>query len=131
MQKELNLIDDHPRKPHYKYSTTEEKEIYNKKSDEYYIRRDEIISKLKVMVLREALNRSLRLRFEKGGGDLMYCVYKDSIYKLDRADYSDEEMLLQIMELEDEERRKFERLKYKFSQAEKIEKQGNRESIPE
>lgn len=76
----------------------------------------------------EMHNHPIRL---KNVGDSRYCVYKGIVYKFDRAGYSEEEMLLQIMDLEDDERRKFERLKHKFSQAEKIEKQGNRETIPE
>jgi len=60
-----------------------------------------------------------------------YFIYKDNIYKFDRADYSDEQRLLQIMELEDKERRKFEHLKQRFIEAEKIEQERDRPSIPE
>jgi len=61
----------------------------------------------------------------------LYCLYRGYIYKLDRPDYTSEEMVLQIMELEDKERHKFERLKHRFSEAEKIEKEGQRLPIPE
>ena len=61
----------------------------------------------------------------------MFCVYKEIIYKFDRAGYTEEEMLLQIMDLEDEERRKFERLRQKFSVAGKEEKEGRRPAVPE
>jgi len=61
----------------------------------------------------------------------IYCLYKGCIYKFDRVGYSKEEMLLQIMELEDKERVKFERLKHRYSEAEKIDKEGQREVIPE
>lgn len=58
-------------------------------------------------------------------------LYNGCVYSFDRADYSDEEMVLQIMDLEDEERRKFERLKHKFTVAEEEEKKGKRLAIPE
>jgi hypothetical protein len=73
-------------------------------------------------------SRSGRSNIKK---NLIYWVYKDGIYQTSRTDYSDEEMLLQIMELEDEERRKFERLKHKYSEAEKVDKEGQRPAIPE
>ena len=61
-----------------------------------------------------------------------YCLYKEIIYKFDRVGYSEEEMTLQIMELEDKERQKFERLRYKFSLAQREEGKGTkREQIPE
>ena len=59
-----------------------------------------------------------------------YYLYRGSIYRLDR-EYSEEEILLSIMDYEDKERRKFERLKKKFELAKEIERQPRREGIPE
>ncbi|MBA7512847.1 hypothetical protein ES705_04856 [subsurface metagenome] len=59
-----------------------------------------------------------------------YYLYRGSIYRLDRQ-YSENEILLLIMDYEDKERRKFERLKKKFDLAQKVERQPRRESIPE
>lgn len=72
---------------------------------------------------------SLRLVMENKNNneklsELIYCIYKQYIYKFDRPGYTDEEMLLQILELEDEERKKFERLKHKYSTSEQVEKEG-------
>ena len=65
-------------------------------------------------------------------GESQYCLYKDIVYKFDRVGYSEEEMTLQIMELEDKERQKFERLRHKFSLAQREECKGTkRELIPE
>jgi len=50
-----------------------------------------------------------------GAGKQIYCLYRNNIYKFDRPGYSVEEMHLQIMDLEDRERRKFERLRHKFN----------------
>ena len=58
-------------------------------------------------------------------------LYKDAIYKFDRDDYSSEEMTLQILDLEDKERRKFERLKRKFELSQQMEKTPRRGAIPE
>ncbi len=59
-----------------------------------------------------------------------YCIYRTSFYKLDRTDYSDEEVLVQVLDLEDKERQKFERLKHKLS-ASSQEIESKRERIPE
>ena len=135
MQQELQLIGKHPEQPrNYRYSTSAEKEVYDKKYNEYNTRRNEILKKVCDMIRQEASNKPLRLRLQKGfraGGDLVHCVYKDNMYKFDRANYSDEEIILQIMDLEDEERRKFERLKHKFSEAKSIENERQRDGIPE
>lgn len=58
-------------------------------------------------------------------------LYKDAIYAFDRDDYTDEEILLQILDFEDKERRKFEQLKGKFELSQQIEKTPKRETIPE
>jgi len=63
----------------------------------------------------------------KGTHDL----FKDYIYKFDRSGYSEEEMLLQIMDLEDKERRTFERLKNRFKKIKGKEEKFKREVIPE
>jgi Zn finger protein HypA/HybF involved in hydrogenase expression len=60
-----------------------------------------------------------------------YYLYNGYIYKFDRIDYSSEEILLQIMDLEDKERKQFEHLKHKFSIAQKEETKGKRPTIPE
>lgn len=96
------------------------------------------ITKLLTSFRQEANNKPLRLaQYKKTKdneykhGDLIFCLYKDNIYKLDRTDYSDQEIVLRIMELEDNERREFERLKHRFSEAEKTEKDKKRQPIPE
>ena len=63
-------------------------------------------------------------------GDSRYCLYKGNIYRFDRPGYSEEEMLLQLIDLEDRERRVFERLKNRMKLA-AGEKQRERERIPE
>lgn len=42
---------------------------------------------------------------------LVFCLFNGCVYKFDRAGYSSEEMVLQIWDLEDKERRKFERIR--------------------
>jgi hypothetical protein len=59
-----------------------------------------------------------------------YYLYKNNIYRLDR-EYSENETLLLIMDYEDKERRKFERLKKRFELTQEVERQPRRESIPE
>ena len=58
-------------------------------------------------------------------------AYKNALYEFDRDDYTDEERILLISELEDKERQKFERLKRKFSLSQEIEETPRREAIPE
>lgn len=70
------------------------------------------------------------LRLKDGSG-IMMVLYKGAIYKFDRYDYSDQELLLQILDFEDKERRKFERLKRKFELSQQMEKAPKRETIPE
>ena len=65
----------------------------------------------------------------KKDGLKKYCIYRGIVYKFDR-EYNTEEMLLQILELEDKERRGFERLKRRFELSQKEEEVG-RERIPE
>lgn len=69
------------------------------------------------------------LHRQNGRAETCY-LYKSNIYKFNRH-YSDEEMIFQIMELEDKERQKFERLKHKFTTAQEEEKKPKREPIPE
>lgn len=57
--------------------------------------------------------------------------YKGGLYTFDKNWYTPEEKLFLILELEDNERQKFERLKRKFSLSQKIEKTSKRESIQE
>lgn len=59
-----------------------------------------------------------------------YYIYKNWIYKTDRK-YTAEEAMLLIMDLEDKERQKFERLKKKLSVAREEETQPKRERISE
>jgi len=59
-----------------------------------------------------------------------YYLYRDNIYRLDR-EYSENEILLLIMDYEDKERRKFERLRKNFELTQEIEREPRRESIPE
>ena len=60
---------------------------------------------------------------------LLY-LYKNSLYEF-RANYTDEEKELLILELEDKERQAFERLKRKFLLTEEIEREPKRKPIPE
>ena len=64
-------------------------------------------------------------------GSWQYCLYRGNIYKFDRAGYSDEEAVLQIIDLEDRERKRFERLKHQLSVASTMDGQAAREPIPE
>ena len=50
---------------------------------------------------------------------------------MDKKKYTEEQALLLIMEIEDQERRKFERLKKKYLLAQELEKEPQRERIPE
>jgi len=63
--------------------------------------------------------------------DVIYCFYKRNVYKFDRPRYSDDEMIYQIMESEDRERRNFERLKHKFSLTNEEDARPKRERVPE
>jgi len=105
---------------------------YKAAGDEYKLKRDSITNELKnrcdEKYDNEFANTIMRIRTAKHK-DVFF--YKRNAYCFDRPDYSDEEMLLQIMDLEDEERRKFERLRNKFSKAEQEEKSGKRPAIPE
>ena len=58
-------------------------------------------------------------------------LYKDSLYEFDRDDYTDEERILLILELEDNERQNFERLKSKFFSSQEAGKTSRRDAIPE
>jgi len=58
-------------------------------------------------------------------------LYKNALYEFDNDDYTDEERLLLILELEDKERQKFERLKRKFELSQEVEKTPRRDAIPE
>lgn len=135
MRQELQLIGESPKRPYRYYrnsASSEEKEAYDQKFDEFKAKKEEIYKKVEGMIRQEVSIKPLRLRLStKKDGNWVYRVYKDNIYKLDRANYSDEEIILQIMDLEDEERRKFERLRHKFSLAEKVDKERHREAIPE
>ena len=65
-----------------------------------------------------------------GGGEETFCYYYGGIYKVDHQ-YSLEEIELLIFELEDRERKKFEKLKKKMEITQQIEKQPERERIRE
>ena len=84
-------------------------------------------------IMQEAENKPLRLAvyYYDYRTPLNHCLYRGNIYKFDRAGYSDDEIFLQIMNLEDGERRKFERLKHKFSAVKQEEKKPKRLPIPE
>ena len=58
-------------------------------------------------------------------------VYKNALYTFDEGNYTDEERILLILELEDKERQKFEQLKRKFSLSQEAEKTPKRDAIPE
>jgi len=71
------------------------------------------------------------LRLLKENDDSAYAIYKEIVYKFDRCDYTDEQMLLQIMDFEDNERKRFEHLKHKFKVAKEEDQEKERQSIPE
>ena len=85
--------------------------------------------KPKLLELQEKIKENQLLGISGNWGEHVY-LYKDAIYKFDR-DYSDEEMLLQILDFEDKERRKFERLKRKLDLTQQVDKAPKRETIPE
>jgi hypothetical protein len=89
-----------------------------KEYDEYIEKAKELIPQILARLYEETSVKPLLLFLTKDGscmpgypGELIYCMYRDTIYKFDRVGYSEEEMLLQILDLEDRERRRFERLK--------------------
>ncbi|TSC57235.1 MAG: HNH endonuclease [Candidatus Peregrinibacteria bacterium Greene0416_62] len=84
----------------------------------------------KLLLLRTR-EKKQRLSLFPASGSWQYCLHQGNIYKFDRAGYSDEEMVLQIIDLEDRERKKFERLKNQLALAASVESQETRESIPE
>ena len=59
----------------------------------------------------------------------LFYLYGNNVYKATRF-YTDDQLLLLILDLEDKERRKFERLKHKFSLSEN-EVKKRREKVPE
>lgn len=61
----------------------------------------------------------------------VYATYGGHLYKFDRVGYSQNEMLLQINELEDKERRKYERLSHKYNSNNKTDLEKKRTAIPE
>jgi len=77
----------------------------------------------------------IKIREKIKNGELLKTIwgflYKDALYNFDRGDYTDEERVLLILELEDKERQKFERLKRKFSLSREVEKTPRRDAIPE
>lgn len=91
-----------------------------------------IKEKIKKGELLEIPTFTLGLDLEpKIKGSYVY-LHKDALYEFDNDDeYTAKEKLLLILELEDEERQKFERLKRKFVLAQEIEKTPKRERIPE
>ena len=88
----------------------------------------EEIIKPEILRIREIIKNEGLMRIMSNKCEFLY---KNAIYKFDRYDYSDEELLLQILDLEDNERRKFERLKRKFELSQQMEKAPKRETIPE
>ncbi|OGX27942.1 MAG: hypothetical protein A2787_00485 [Omnitrophica WOR_2 bacterium RIFCSPHIGHO2_01_FULL_48_9] len=123
LSRELFRGESESKSVNWEESNEEIKERANKISSD--LRNESFLKPIPLYILKRDPIRP------EQGSSLIYCLYKDNMYKFDRAGYSEEEMLLQIMDLEDEERRKFERLKKKFSQTEEIEREGLRESIPE
>jgi hypothetical protein len=145
MRQKLRLIAEPPEAPapRFLFPNQAQKKAYEKEYNEYTRKKEKIYREVIEMILKEVLNKPLKLLqgrknvtcfpiyLNSNKGASAYYIYKDNIYKFDRTSYSDEEIFLQIMNLEDEERRKFERLKHKFSQAERIDREGCREIIPE
>ena len=82
--------------------------------------------KPEIIKIQEKIKNRELLRVESGS-----CVYEDNLYEFDRGDYTDEQRLLLILELEDKERQNFERLKRKFSSSEETDKTPRRDAIPE
>jgi hypothetical protein len=107
------------------------KALYDTKVKEYDKKLKQISQAFIVNFVKEYTTKTLRLKFLDSGKAFLYCYYKEYIYKFDRPGYTDEEMLLQVMDFEDGERKKFERLKHKFSVARQEEKEGGRPAIPE
>ena len=108
-------------------------EEYEEKLKEYDRQHDKLLNEY-ASLIEEATSKG-PVEVYKCGTDWKhrwsYFLYKYIIYRFDTAEYSDEKRLLLIMDVEDKERRKFERLKNKFSEAETIDKEKGRSGIPE
>ena len=87
--------------------------------------------KPEIIKIQEKIKNRELLRVESGDYGSSYYMYEDNLYKFDRGDYTDEQRLLLILELEDKERQNFERLKRKFSLSQETEKTPRRDAIPE
>jgi len=98
---------------------------YEKLKEEYQRKFSLVKERIREEFKNKSQSQPVQLEEDK------HYLYKGSIYKFNRGDYSDDEMLFQIMELEDKERQKFERLKHKFTTAQEEEKKPKREPIPE
>lgn len=133
---EIKAIGEKPEAPRYGRRSVGQHEEYDRKYNEYNAKVKELIPEIHNRLEQETSTNPISLHYRKdmftgSCSNLIYCAYKGNIYKFDRVGYSEEEMVLQIMNLEDDERRKFERLKHKFSLAEKEEKSAKRPAVPE
>lgn len=100
---------------------------------EYYLRPDvckgQTKEEMQKYVEADKTSQYQPIRVYDVRDDNIYYLYNGVIYKPDRRDYSVEKIKLLILEFEDKERQKFERLKNKFSSTSKEEKRPKRESM--
>jgi hypothetical protein len=83
-------------------------------------------------VQKESMNFPVPLCLRGGWNSGIFYLFRENIYDCSGLDYSGEKLGLLIMDFEDKERVKFERLKHKFSLAKKEESEGRkREGVPE
>ncbi len=114
----------------------EQRDDYDKQTKEFsrqqrecYQKQSEIRDKL--FLEAEARSKTAIVPLRSQEGSRGYCLCKGAVYRFDRPDYSEEEMTLQVMELEDSERRRFERLRHQFSVARQEETMVKRERVSE
>ncbi len=107
------------------------------RGDDYKAELEKLCTATALEVHKTSFEKPIRLILSNGAwfkpkyGDWRYCLYKGDVYKFDRVGYTVEEMLLQIIDLEDKERQKFERLRNRLSLATKEENAAKRQPIPE
>lgn len=132
MEKELESLEEPPEHPNFSFDEDFEvtRRKYSQILDAYKQKQEPVWGKVTTLFKKVYETTPFKLRLEGSERELC-CLYKGVIYKFDRSDYSDEEMLLQIMDLEDQERKKFERLQNKFSEVEGADNKGRRLSVPE
>jgi len=86
--------------------------------------------KIKIFSIIKNADKPILLTENRNKKNGIFCYYADAIYQVDEQN-SLEEIELLIFDLEDKERKKFEKLKKKMEITQQIEKQPERERIRE